>query len=64
MHVVEHVNVCFQIYVLNEDKDERYWTRRIKNNIAARRSREMRRVKENQIALRVSDNECFTKVWH
>lgn len=35
-------------------KDDRYWARRRKNNVAAKRSREARRVKENQIALRAS----------
>lgn len=35
-------------------KDERYWMRRNKNNIAAKRSREARRIKENQIALRAA----------
>lgn len=41
-------------YVSNEDKDEIYWEKRIKNNVAARRSREARRLKENQIALRTA----------
>lgn len=36
------------------DKDDKYWEKRIKNNIAARRSREARRLKENQIALRAA----------
>lgn len=35
-------------------KDEKYWQRRKKNNIAAKRSRDARRVKENQIAMRAS----------
>ena len=35
-------------------KDERYWHRRQKNNVAAKRSRDARRIKENQIALRAS----------
>ena len=35
-------------------KDDKYWEKRCKNNIAARRSREARRLKENQIALRAS----------
>ena len=35
-------------------KDSRYWARRAKNNVAAKRSREARRVKENQIVLRAS----------
>ncbi|XP_069684151.1 thyrotroph embryonic factor isoform X3 [Periplaneta americana] len=33
-------------------QDEKYWARRRKNNMAAKRSRDARRVKENQIALR------------
>lgn len=37
-----------------EMKDEHYWEKRIKNNVAARRSREARRLKENQIALRAA----------
>ena len=35
-------------------KDDRYWESRKKNNIAARRSREARRVKENQICVRTA----------
>ena len=47
---------CFllQHFVPSESKDERYWQKRVKNNIAARRSREARRLKENQIALRAA----------
>lgn len=41
-------------YVNGEDKDDKYWERREKNNMAARRSREARRLKENQIALRTA----------
>lgn len=41
-------------YVPGEDKDDKYWERREKNNMAARRSREARRLKENQIALRTA----------
>nr|XP_054929268.1 uncharacterized protein LOC126536054 [Dermacentor andersoni] len=41
-------------FVPNELKDDKYWARRQKNNIAAKRSREVRRVKENQIVLRAS----------
>ncbi|XP_058055180.1 hepatic leukemia factor isoform X4 [Anopheles bellator] len=36
----------------NEMKDDKYWARRRKNNMAAKRSRDARRMKENQIALR------------
>ncbi|CAG5081620.1 Oidioi.mRNA.OKI2018_I69.PAR.g9925.t2.cds [Oikopleura dioica] len=35
-----------------EDKDEKYWQKRKKNNAAAKRSREARRSRENQIAMR------------
>jgi len=41
-------------YVPPSSKDEKYWDKRIKNNVAARRSREARRLKENQIALRAA----------
>ena len=37
-----------------EAKDEKYWARRTKNNMAAKRSRDIRRIKENQIAVRAS----------
>lgn len=39
-------------FVPDEMKDEKYWARRRKNNLAAKRSRDARRMKENQIALR------------
>jgi len=41
-------------YVPSEAKDDKYWEKREKNNVAARRSREARRLKENQIALRTA----------
>jgi len=41
-------------YVQPEKKDEKYWEKRNKNNVAARRSREARRLKENQISLRTA----------
>ncbi|XP_069764220.1 TEF transcription factor, PAR bZIP family member a isoform X2 [Narcine bancroftii] len=34
--------------------DDRYWTRRKKNNLAAKRSRDARRLKENQITVRAA----------
>ncbi|XP_014776529.1 thyrotroph embryonic factor isoform X2 [Octopus bimaculoides] len=43
-----------KIFVPLDRKDEKYWARRKKNNIAAKRSRDARRVKENQIALRAN----------
>jgi hypothetical protein len=42
------------VFVDDYNKDDRYWQRRKKNNIAAKRSRDARRVKENQIAMRAS----------
>ncbi|XP_078466890.1 hepatic leukemia factor-like [Lampetra planeri] len=41
-------------HVPDELKDERYWARRRKNNTAAKRSRDARRLKENQIVVRAS----------
>jgi len=35
-------------------KDDKYWARRNKNNMAAKRSRDARRSKENQIAMRAA----------
>ena len=41
--------------MVSEDcKDDKYWERRRKNNMAAKRSRDARRAKENQIAIRAS----------
>jgi len=42
-------------FVPDDAKDAKYWARRRKNNMAAKRSRDARRVKENQIAMRA----CF-----
>lgn len=41
-------------YVQPDKKDDKYWEKRNKNNVAARRSREARRLKENQISLRTA----------
>ncbi|KAM9462204.1 TEF transcription factor, PAR bZIP family member a isoform 2-T2 [Clarias gariepinus] len=43
-----------KIFVPEDQKDEKYWQRRKKNNIAAKRSRDARRVKENQITVRAA----------
>ncbi|XP_008328466.1 TEF transcription factor, PAR bZIP family member b isoform X2 [Cynoglossus semilaevis] len=43
-----------KIFVPDEQKDEKYWSRRKKNNVAAKRSRDARRLKENQITVRAS----------
>ena len=39
-------------FVPEEMKNSKYWAKRTKNNEAAKRSREARRLKENQIAMR------------
>jgi len=41
-----------KVFVPDDAKDEKYWARRTKNNVAAKRSRDARRIKENQISLR------------
>ncbi|MCJ8749490.1 hypothetical protein PDJAM_G00176940 [Pangasius djambal] len=41
-----------KVFVPEDAKDEKYWSRRKKNNLAAKRSRDARRLKENQIAVR------------
>ncbi|XP_070703522.1 TEF transcription factor, PAR bZIP family member b isoform X2 [Pempheris klunzingeri] len=43
-----------KVFVPDEQKDDRYWSRRKKNNVAAKRSRDARRLKENQITVRAS----------
>ncbi|OCT70780.1 D site-binding protein [Xenopus laevis] len=43
-----------KIQVPHEQKDEKYWNRRYKNNEAAKRSRDARRLKENQITVRAA----------
>jgi hypothetical protein len=43
-----------QIFVPEDLKDDKYWARRKKNNYAAKRSRDARRIKENQIAMRAA----------
>lgn len=40
--------------VPDEKKDDAYWERRRKNNEAAKRSRDLRRQKEDEIAMRAS----------
>jgi len=48
--------------VPEEMKDDRYWEKRSKNKEATRRSREARRLKENQIALRAAFLEKENRV--
>ncbi|KAG8565086.1 hypothetical protein GDO81_012706 [Engystomops pustulosus] len=43
-----------KVFIPEDLKDEKYWARRKKNNMAAKRSRDARRLKENQIAIRAS----------
>ncbi|KAJ8268387.1 hypothetical protein COCON_G00135590 [Conger conger] len=43
-----------KMLVPNEQKDDKYWNRRYKNNEAAKRSRDARRLKENQITVRAA----------
>ena len=37
-------------YVSDEMKNEQYWQKRIKNNTAARKSREAKRLRENHVS--------------
>ncbi|XP_012670045.1 TEF transcription factor, PAR bZIP family member a isoform X2 [Clupea harengus] len=43
-----------KVYVPDEQKNDKYWERRKKNNFAAKRSRDARRLKENQITVRAA----------
>ncbi|XP_072228840.1 TEF transcription factor, PAR bZIP family member a isoform X1 [Leuresthes tenuis] len=43
-----------KVFVPDEQKDDKYWQRRKKNNLAAKRSRDARRLKENQITVRAA----------
>ncbi|XP_048871835.1 TEF transcription factor, PAR bZIP family member a isoform X2 [Brienomyrus brachyistius] len=43
-----------KVFVPEDQKDEKYWQRRKKNNMAAKRSRDARRLKENQITVRAA----------
>lgn len=45
-------NIRFNVHALFQD--EKYWQRRKKNNVAAKRSRDARRLKENQITVRAA----------
>ena len=48
--------------VPEERKDDKYWENRLKNKEATRRSREARRVKENQIAMKATFYERENKI--
>ncbi|KAL4624852.1 thyrotroph embryonic factor-like [Arapaima gigas] len=43
-----------KMLVPDDQKDDKYWSRRYKNNEAAKRSRDARRLKENQISVRAA----------
>uniref|UniRef100_A0A3B4B1Z2 BZIP domain-containing protein n=1 Tax=Periophthalmus magnuspinnatus TaxID=409849 RepID=A0A3B4B1Z2_9GOBI len=43
-----------KVFIPEDLKDDKYWARRRKNNVAAKRSRDARRLKENQIAIRAA----------
>ncbi|XP_030646768.1 HLF transcription factor, PAR bZIP family member a isoform X1 [Chanos chanos] len=43
-----------KVFIPEDMKDDKYWARRRKNNVAAKRSRDARRLKENQIAIRAA----------
>merc|ERR1712088_873477 len=49
------------VAVPEEHKDEKYWEKRLKNKEATRRSREAKRLKQNQIALRAAHLERESK---
>ena len=46
----------------NEERDEKYWERRRKNNFAAKKSRDARKVRENQLNLKVACLENANQV--
>merc|ERR1712031_60640 len=50
------------VAVPEEHKDEKYWEKRLKNKEATRRSREAKRLKQNQIVLRAAYLEKENKV--
>lgn len=49
---ITFVTTCPLLSFLGQD--DKYWARRRKNNLAAKRSRHARRLKENQIAIRAA----------
>lgn len=59
------MKLLFTQYVPEDLKDDKYWARRRKNNMAAKRSRDARRVKENQIAMRAAflENEVVSALF-
>lgn len=48
------VSLLTIVPVCSPPQDEKYWQRRKKNNMAAKRSRDARRLKENQITVRAA----------
>lgn len=51
-HPCDHPCLCNFLHSISQD--DKYWQRRNKNNIAAKRSRDARRLKENQITVRAA----------
>lgn len=50
-----HLSLCWiSVPFHPPPQDEKYWSRRYKNNEAAKRSRDARRLKENQISVRAA----------
>ena len=50
--------------VPEENKDDKYWQKRLKNREATRMSREAKRLKENQISMRAAHLERENKRLH
>lgn len=50
--------------VLEENKDDKYWQKRLKNREATRMSREAKRLKENQISMRAAHLERENRRLH
>ena len=40
--------------IMQTERDEKYWERRRKNNIAAKKSRDARKIRENQLKVKVN----------
>ena len=51
-------NIFWQQFVPEEQKDDKYWERRRKNNVAAKRARDAQRIKMNQIMVRSGLSFC------
>lgn len=57
LYLIQRQSCIFLYLPINfasHSQDDKYWSRRKKNNLAAKRSRDARRLKENQITVRAS----------